>query len=140
MTTPVQQSAVPLLTLGRPGPWRVSDRSAAFGCVVSDEPAHRPGYTPEDEASDVAFYGGHLVAESIMQRNLGLVASAPLGYDLARCVVAYFTEAFGGVPDELFDTDLALLRLSQAIVALVEHGTPPAADVSTIAIVKSGAK
>jgi hypothetical protein len=60
---------------------------------------------------------------------------APMGYDLARALVAYF----GPHVDEMLDTDIALRNLAQAIVALVEDGAKPSADVVAIALTKSGA-
>lgn len=52
-----------------PGPWRFGKNSDD---VVADQPAGHG-----EEADHVAYYGGHLVAESICSRNRSLIAAAP---------------------------------------------------------------
>ncbi len=52
-----------------PGPWRLGRQSDA---VVADTPA---GHS--EDAAHVAYYGGHLVAESILPNNRALIAAAP---------------------------------------------------------------
>ena len=52
-----------------PGPWRFGKNSDD---VVADQPA---GHS--EEADHVAYYGGHLVAESICSHNRSLIAAAP---------------------------------------------------------------
>ena len=52
-----------------PGPWRLGKRSDD---VVADTPAGHP-----EDPESLEFYGGHLVAESIAQRNRRLIAAAP---------------------------------------------------------------
>lgn len=59
-----------------PGPWRPATLGRRFGgpyyAVVADHPT-----TPGSE-QDVPHYGGHLVAESIPERDVHLIAAAPL--------------------------------------------------------------
>lgn len=51
-----------------PGPWRIGRK----GCVVADVPV------PEMGGSDaVDYYGGHMVAESIADKNGLVIAAAP---------------------------------------------------------------
>lgn len=52
-----------------PGPWRLGKNSDD---VVVDTPA---GHS--EEPDHVAYYGGHLVAESICSHNRPLIAAAP---------------------------------------------------------------
>lgn len=52
-----------------PGPWRFGKNSDD---VVADHPA---GHS--EESDHVAYYGGHLVAESISSHNRPLIAAAP---------------------------------------------------------------
>lgn len=52
-----------------PGPWRLGKNSDD---VVADQPA---GHS--EESDHVAYYGGHLVAESICGGNRPLIAAAP---------------------------------------------------------------
>lgn len=52
-----------------PGPWRFGKNSDD---VVADQPA---GHS--EESDHVAYYGGHLVAESICSHNRSLIAAAP---------------------------------------------------------------
>jgi hypothetical protein len=52
-----------------PGPWR---RGRHGGSVIADHPV------PEIGGSDsVAYYGGHLIAESIAPQNLPIIETAP---------------------------------------------------------------
>lgn len=52
-----------------PGPWRAAK---SRGAVVADAPI------PEVGGSDaVGHYGGHMVAESIAQRNVPIITAAP---------------------------------------------------------------
>ena len=52
-----------------PGPWRISRNG---GAVVADTPI------PEMRGSDdTSYYGGHLICESVVDRNARLIASAP---------------------------------------------------------------
>lgn len=56
-----------------PGPWR---RGNACNSIVADEP------TGEIGGSDVVeYYGGHLVAESVADRNIPIIVAAPLMRD-----------------------------------------------------------
>lgn len=65
-----------------PGPWRFGKNSDD---VVADTPA---GHS--EESDHVAYYGGHLVAESICSHNRALVAAAPeLLEALQGLLVAY---------------------------------------------------
>lgn len=51
-----------------PGPWRVGRK----GCVVANVPV------PEMRGSeDTSYYGGHMVAESIAEKNGPVIAAAP---------------------------------------------------------------
>jgi hypothetical protein len=52
-----------------PGPWRVGRNGS---CVVADTPV------PEMGGSDaVDYYGGHMIAESVVPRNAPPLAAAP---------------------------------------------------------------
>lgn len=56
-----------------PGPWRAGSETGGKGSVVSDQLA--VGALSGSDA--VAYYGGNLIAESIAQENIPLIAAAP---------------------------------------------------------------
>lgn len=58
-----------------PAPWRAG--SERRNCVVADAAA--PGIGGSD---DVAYYGGHLICESVNDANASLIAAAPEMADL----------------------------------------------------------
>ncbi|MGZ4819362.1 MAG: hypothetical protein ACXVZJ_12090 [Terriglobales bacterium] len=56
-----------------PGPWRAGSGTGGKGSVVSDQLA--TGALNGSEAVD--YYGGNLIAESVAQENIPLIAAAP---------------------------------------------------------------
>lgn len=70
-----------------PGPWRFGNRSDD---VVADTNA---GHS--DDEGSLAFYGGHLVAESIAPRNRPLIAAAP---ELLEALQAIFAAMHPDIP------------------------------------------
>lgn len=56
-----------------PGPWRKGHNDDS---VVSDHPVRETG-----DDDHVAYYGGYLIAESISQKNIPLIAKAPEMYE-----------------------------------------------------------
>lgn len=63
-----------------PGPWRSATPqggSLPYGAIVADTlPAGRH-YSPGAEASEVAAYGGYLVAESVQPQDRPIIVAAP---------------------------------------------------------------
>ena len=63
-----------------PGPWRISPKSCLYGAVVADTSTRTRAATADEAAQDVseiAAYGGYIIAESIAPRNRLLIAAAP---------------------------------------------------------------
>ena len=56
-----------------PGPWRAGSGTGGKGSVVSDQLA--VGALNGSDA--VEYYGGNLIAESVAQENIPLIAAAP---------------------------------------------------------------
>jgi hypothetical protein len=83
-----------------PGPWR----EGTGGSVVSDHPVPEVG-----GSDDVAYYGGHLIAESIAPQNRPLIAAAADLFSAAQAVDADI-EAQGVVKAESIEK----LRLALA--------------------------
>lgn len=55
------------------GTWRANPGNQHYGSIVSDVPVE--GRTARGD--EVAFYGGHLIAESVMECNRPIIAAAP---------------------------------------------------------------
>ena len=73
------QGSVPVAhsTAFTPGPWRKGSRD---GCVVCGEPQTDGG------SGYVPYYGGYLIAGSIEEQNVSLIAAAPELYE-ACCLL-----------------------------------------------------
>lgn len=56
----------------RPGPWVQTGKAAAFGAIVSHDTTTGP-----PDKDELAGYGGHVVAESLMRADLDHVMSWP---------------------------------------------------------------
>ena len=61
-----------------PGPWRAGSGTSGKGSVVSDQLAI--GALNGSDA--VEYYGGNLIAESVAQENIPLIAAAPELFDV----------------------------------------------------------
>lgn len=90
------------------GPWRVGRDG---GCIVADHPV--PGMGGSD---DVAYYGGHLIAESVIGSNAPILAAAPDLLDSVREFVAMYD----GLRDSIGPTVLARLVRADAAIAKAE--------------------
>ena len=78
-----------------PGPWRVGE---TFGAIVADSPVS--GIRGSD---NVEAYGGHLIAESVAQKNRALIAAAPDLLAAANAALAYdrAIQACAGDPEKM---------------------------------------
>jgi hypothetical protein len=65
-----------------PGPWRAGSGTGGKGSVVSDQLA--AGALSGSDA--VEYYGGNLIAESVAQENIPLIAAAPALLDVVIMV------------------------------------------------------
>ncbi len=65
-----------------PGPWRLS-RSASDSVVCDTPGAH-------NSPDSIAYYGGHLIAESIELKNRQLIAAAPELLEALRSAVELY--------------------------------------------------
>lgn len=90
------------------GPWRIGTGKTALGSVVSDIPCQRLEYSDDERASELEYYGGFLVAESITPENRALIAAAPALYDACKDAHRLLT-----VARELSDR-----RMAEQVVAL----------------------
>lgn len=89
-----------------PGPWRFGKNSDD---VVADQPA---GHS--EESDHVAYYGGHLVAESICSHNRSLIAAAPELLSIALRFVALDSVWH---PDRHEDEKRELMKDARAVIA-----------------------
>ena len=98
-----------------PGPWRHSTQGR-FAIVVGDHPV--PGVKGSDE---VAYYGGHLIAESVAPQNAPLIAASP---DLLALVRQYRNDLlYPPAPDSVQRRIAAIdavLRATSTAPALAE--------------------
>lgn len=71
-----------------PGPWRAGSGTGGKGAVVSDQLA--VGALGGSDAID--YYGGNMIAESVAQENIPLIAAAPELLIVARDFDEVLTE------------------------------------------------
>ena len=92
-----------------PGPWRFGKNSDD---VVADQPA---GHS--EESDHVAYYGGHLVAESICSHNRSLIAAAPELLEALEELLEEAQEAMKRANDDgaFYDLDADLAQARAAI-------------------------
>ena len=94
-------------------PWRVGSPNR-MGSVVADEPVPEIG-----GSEDVAYYGGHLIAESIAPRNAAFIVRACNSHEplvAALKVADKFLSGFEG--DELQDgIDSKITQIRRALAA-----------------------
>src|SRR2546430_7969499 len=82
------------------GPWRISDNR--YGAIVSDHPTGRPG---EDGATteeghypgERETYGGYVICESVLPKDMPLIAAAPEMFDTLRFAEAWIAGPLGGL-------------------------------------------
>ena len=92
-----------------PGPWRAGSGTGGKGSVVSDQLA--VGALGGSDAVD--YYGGNLIAESVAQENIPLIAAAPQLLVVARDFDEALTES--GLHCECGEADCRTTRLRAAI-------------------------
>ena len=60
---------------GTKGNWKVGTN---FSNIVTDEKTERPSYTKENYESEIEYYGGYLICESVSKKaDAKLIASSP---------------------------------------------------------------
>ena len=93
------------------GPWRVGRK----GCVVADVPVPEMG-----GSEDTHYYGGHMVAESIAEKNGPVIAAAPELLLVALDFDEALTEL--GLHCECGQADCRTTRLRAAIAKATGSG------------------
>lgn len=98
-----------------PGTWRVG----AGSFVIADSPA--PGISGAD---DVAYYGGHLICESVNQPNALLIAAAPDLLDACKELPIQMLEREDSIDaSEFVDrSDRFMRAMRKARAAMVKAG------------------
>lgn len=80
-----------------PAPWRhvtLGRNKVTFHAIVADHPTH-----PRSD-EDVPGYGGHLVAESVIEANANLIAAAPELVAALEGFLAIVDQTHGHAVDE----------------------------------------
>ena len=96
-----------------PGPWRAGN---AGGSVVGDA---RIDEVPGSE--HIEYYGGHLVAESIAQRNVPLIAAAPDLLEALKTTAKAFEMAIrSNLSRDLYDSEEEYTAAVRSNVALTD--------------------
>src|SRR3989442_918483 len=112
-----------------PGPWRISDNP--YGAIVSDHPTGRPGEngaTTEQGRypGECETYGGYVICESVLPKNMSLIAAAPEMFETLRFAEAWIAGPLGGlgpgrvVPPEAYVPGEALARI-RSLLSRIEQ-------------------